>query len=191
MLDDAYLGDALARHYAAHGLPADGGESESWFRVRIGPLTIRLPNPPARKRAVFFHDTNHVLTGYNTLFSDGEMVIAGYELGSGCGRYWIAWLINLGMFALGLVACPRPMFDAFVRGRRSASIYRRSEDRATLSAMTVRDLKTLARLDRPGDAATAGDRLRFTGFAIAGLVPWVVALGAIGVAIRGIAGILS
>ena len=131
------LGDALARHYVDHGLPADGGEREPWFRVRIGRLTIRLPNPPARQRAVFFHDVNHILTGYNTTFSDGEMVIAGFELGAGCGPFWIAWLINLGMFAFGLVACPRAMFDAFVRGQRASSIYQRAEDRATLSGMTV------------------------------------------------------
>ncbi len=95
-LDSTTVTEALARHYAEHGLPPDGGESERWFRIRIGPLVLPLPNPPARRRAVFYHDVNHVLTGYNTVFSDGEMVIAGYELGSGCGPFGIAWLINLG-----------------------------------------------------------------------------------------------
>jgi hypothetical protein len=52
------------------------------------------------------------------------MVIAGYELGSGCGPFWIAWSINLVAFALGLVVTPRPMFEAFLRGRRASSLYR-------------------------------------------------------------------
>jgi hypothetical protein len=164
--DSILLGDALARHYVHHGLAPDGGEHEPWFPVRIGPLTLRLPNPPARRRAVFFHDTHHILTGYNTVFSDGEMVIAGFELGAGCGPFWVAWLINIGMFAFGLVACPRPMFAAFVRGRRATSIYRRQEDRAALSAMTVGQLKSMARIDTQNPVATLGDGLRFAGWAV-------------------------
>ncbi|MGH7710715.1 MAG: hypothetical protein ACREOG_05495 [Gemmatimonadaceae bacterium] len=164
--DSLSIGDALARHYVDHNLPNDGGEHEPWFRVRVGRWTIRLPNPPARQRAVFFHDVNHIITGYNTTFSDGEMLIAGYELASGCGPFWMAWLINLGMFALGLVVCPRPMFQAFVRGRRASSIYTRTEDRATLSAMTVAALKRMSRVDVVSPPATVQDRVRFAGWAI-------------------------
>ena len=136
----------------------------------MGRLTLRLPNPPARQRAVFFHDANHVLTGYNTTFSDGEMRIAGFELGNGCGPFWIAWLINLNMFALGLIFCPRLMFHAFVRGRRASSIYERQEDRATLSAMPVAALKAMVRLDAMDAAPTMGDWLRFAGWALLGVL---------------------
>lgn len=167
MKDDSVpLGAALAHHYRDHGLAADGGEHDASFQARIGRLTFRLPNPPARQLAVFFHDTHHVLTGYNTVFSDGEMVIAGFELGCGCGPFWVAWLINIGMFALGLVMCPGPMFRAFVRGRRASSIYRRHEDRATLSTMTLGELKTLARIDAGNAVPSVGDRLLFAGWAI-------------------------
>jgi hypothetical protein len=168
--DSASLGDALVHHYMHHGLPPDGGEHESSFRVRIGRLTIRLPNPPARQRAVFFHDTNHILTGYDTTFSDGEMRIAGFELGTGCGPFWIAWLINLDMFAIGLVVCPRLMFRAFVRGRRASSVYQLREGRAALSAMPVGALKSMVRLDASDTMPTAGDRLLFMGWAVAGVL---------------------
>lgn len=189
--DSTPLGDALTRHYVEHGLPSDGGEHEPFFRVRIGPLTLRLPNPPARQRAVFFHDANHVLTGYNTVFSDGEMVIAGFELGSGCGPYWVAWLINLGMFALGLVTCPRNMFLAFVRGRRSSSIYRSHEDRAVLSAMSVGALKALARIDTHRPVAAMDDRLRFAGWAIVAALVVLVPLAVLLAALRGIGVVLA
>lgn len=186
--DSTLLRDALTRYYASHGLAPDGGEHEPWFPVRIGPLTLRLPNPPARRRAVFFHDTHHILTGYNTVFSDGEMVIAGFELGAGCGPFWVAWLINIGMFAFGLVACPRPMFAAFVRGRRASSIYRRHEDRAALSAMTVGRLRTMARIDTSNPAATLGDRLRFAGWVVVAplvlLFPLAMVLGIVWVVVR-------
>jgi len=177
------LGEALARQYEAHGLPPDGGESDPSFRVRLGPFTIRLPNPPPRKRAVFFHDANHILTGYDTVFSNGEMLIAGFELASGCGPYWIAWLINLDMFALGLLVRPTAMFRAFVRGRRSAaSMYSRPETRSALSTMTVDGLRALIGLDRTSEStaseSTAMDRLLFFLCSIAAVVTIAAPLAA-------------
>lgn len=169
--DSLTVGDALARHYAAHGLPADGGESNPWFRVRIGPLTVRLPNPPARQRAVFFHDVNHILTGYNTVFSDGEMVIAAFEVGTGCGRFGVAWFINLVMMAFGLVLRPRAIFHAFVRGRGCSSIYHCREDRVELRTKTVGDLKTILALDQAVGGADLNDRFWFLAWSV---VAWVV-----------------
>src|SRR4051812_11273654 len=119
--DRATLAEALVANNTANGLPPDRGETDAWFRVCMGPLSFRLPNPPARQRALFFHDTNHVLTGYDTVFTKGEMQIAGFEVGAGCGTYWIAWYINLHLVAPGLFVRPREIFRAFVRGRRSSS----------------------------------------------------------------------
>ena len=151
---DATIGDALVRHYAAYGLPADGGEHSRWFRVHIGPIVIPLPNPPARRRAVFLHDVNHILTGYNTVFSDGEVVIAGFEVGAGCGRVWIAWFINISMMLVGLVLRPRAVLRAFRRGRRTISIYAYPEERSTLRAMTVGELRQRLRIDSSHGAST-------------------------------------
>ncbi len=167
------VAEALAQHYVEHGLPPDGGESERWFRIRIGPLVLPLPNPPARRRAVFYHDVNHVLTGYNTVFSEGEMVIAGYELGSGCGPFLIAWMINLGAFALGLVFCPRPMFEAFLRGRRAASLYR-YEDTTLIREMTVTELSTILGIEHNTPRARLSDRLSFVIWSLAAVAFVVV-----------------
>lgn len=152
--------EALARHYVEHGLPPDGGESERWFRIRIGPWVLPLPNPPARRKAVFYHDVTHVLTGYNTVFSEGEMLIAGHELGSGCGRFWIAWWINLGMFTLGVLVRPRSLFEAFSRGRRAASVYRYG-DPTLIRGMSVTDLSTALGIVQDTPEARNSDRLSF------------------------------
>jgi hypothetical protein len=157
----------------------------------MGRLTLRLPNPPARRRAVFFHDVNHILTGYNTTFSDGEMVIAGFELGSGCGPFWVAWLINLGMYAFGLIACPRPMFHAFVRGRRASSIYRRSENRTTLSALTVGALKTMSKVDAIAPVVSGDDRLPFTTWAAVAIVVVLAPVAAALVLVRVVVNVLA
>jgi hypothetical protein len=182
------VSEALTRHYHAHGLPPDGGEGSPWFRVRLGPLSIRLPNPPARRRAVFFHDVNHLLTGYNTAFSDGEVAIAAFEVGTGCGPYWIAWYINLTMLALGLVLAPRAVYRGFVRGRRASSIYRRGEDRPTLASLEVAELKEQLGIDRSPAPISAAERFRFAGWA---LLASVVLLGPILVLTLGLRAVLA
>jgi hypothetical protein len=167
------IGEALTRHYTTHGLPPDGGESAPWFRVHIGPLVIPLPNPPARQRAVFFHDVNHVLTGYNTVFSDGELAIAAFEVGAGCGRYVIAWYINLCLMALGVFIKPRLVFTAFVRGRGCSSTYERPEDRSVLRGKTVVELRRLVGVDAAVDAHPERWRAPFVAWTV---VAWLTML---------------
>ena len=145
--DSTLIRDALNDHYVKHGLPLDGGASNPWFNVHIGPLVLRLPNPPARRRAVVMHDINHIVTGYNTTFSEGEMAIAAFEVGAGCGRLAIVWFINLSMMALALVVHPRVAFAAFVRGRRSATIYASDRDATALTSMSVEHVRALLRVD--------------------------------------------
>ena len=189
---DARIGDALRRHYVAHGLPADGGAGDPWFRVHIGPVTFRLPNPPARRRAVFFHDVNHVVAGYDTTFSGGEMAIAAFEIGTGCGPFAIVWCINLSMLGLGLAVTPRAVFRAFVRGRHAASIYHRRENSAALSAMTVSKLRAELGLDQPIPASTLVDRLSFLAWAAAAVVVMIVPFAAVFAALSaGLRGLIA
>ena len=170
------VGEALERHYSRHGLPADGGEHATWFRVRLGPVSIPFPNPPARRRAVFLHDVNHVLTGYDTVFSDGEMSIAAFEVGTGCGRVWVAWFINLFLMAIGTVLRPRAVVRAFVRGRRTDSIYRRPDARQCLRQMAVDDMRAELRVDHDGSRPTARE---YVAFVLWSVISWLVVAGTV------------
>jgi hypothetical protein len=177
--DDAttVVADALTRHYAEHRLPPDGGASQAWFIVHAGPLRIPLPNPPARRRAVLYHDLNHVLTGYDTRFSGGEMSIAAFEVAAGCGRAWIAWYINLVLMALAIVVRPRLVWAGFVRGRQSGSVYRRPESRSTLLAMTVADARRLVSVAPPTATPRPGDRAALARWSA---VAWLIVLATYG-----------
>jgi hypothetical protein len=174
--DTATVAQALAVHYAAHGLPADGGESAPWFHVRMGPITIPLPNPPARQRAVILHDVNHLLTGYDTVLTGGEMEIASFEIATGCGRVWVAWLLNWPLLLLGVVARPRRVFRAFVRGRQSQSLYHLGPSPSDVRAMRVGALRTRLGIKEPQVRATVQDRMAFVRFAI---LPWMAVLALI------------
>jgi hypothetical protein len=168
------VGEALERHYSLHGLPADGGAHATWFRVRLGPVSIPLPNPPARRRAVFLHDVNHLLTGYDTVFSDGELSIAAFEVGTGCGRVWVAWFINLFLMAIGTLLRPRAVVRAFIRGRRSDSIYRRRDSREFWRDRSVDDVRAALRVDSDDSPRTAREYVAFVQWSA---IAWLVIAG--------------
>jgi ubiquinone biosynthesis protein Coq4 len=93
-------------------------------RLKARGLTVFVfPNTSARRRAVRLHDIHHVLTEYETTWA-GEAEIAAWELASGCGRYWAAWILDLEAMAVGLLIAPRRVLAAFRRGRKSDNLYR-------------------------------------------------------------------
>src|SRR5437867_9407938 len=107
--------EARAKYFEVNGF-GEGGYEDRWARVDLlGVVPIVLPNTAARARALVHHDVNHVLSGYNAMGREGEIDIAGWKFGSGgCGKYAVAWYINLVFFAFGLMLRPRPLFRAFL-----------------------------------------------------------------------------
>jgi hypothetical protein len=179
-----YDGSATLREarqlYFEHNGFADGGYRDRWVKLQAGPIPIYFPNTPARVRAVQLHDLHHTATEYDTTWT-GEAEIAAWEIASGCGRHYAAWLLNLEAMAIGLAIAPREVFAAFVRGRASNNLYA-----ATLTdALLDRRLDTLRHelgLDRPAPLPTLGDRVRFGAWCIAavltaGLLPALVVGG--------------
>lgn len=135
----------LVAYLEANNIPQDGGVTERWALVRIAGLPVAYPNIGARRAVVPGHDLNHVVSGYATdLRGEGE--IAAWEVGSGCGPLWFAWVIDLAAMVVGL-RWPVRTLRAFARGRQSDNLfgapYEASLDRP------VADLRAELRLDRP------------------------------------------
>lgn len=63
---DASLRSARDAYYAANDMPPDGGLSDKWVRLELGPFPVAFPNTPARRALVPYHDLHHCLTGYGT-----------------------------------------------------------------------------------------------------------------------------
>jgi hypothetical protein len=117
--NDLKIREALQIYFSDYHF-ADGGYHEKYFHIKLGPVYIPVPNTKARIEAVKMHDIHHILTGY-TAYWKGEVEIAGWEIASGCGKYYMAWLLNSGSFVLGLFLFPRALFKAFRRGMRSST----------------------------------------------------------------------
>jgi len=142
--DDELLRDARLRYWQANGFGDDGGYSKKWEVLKLGPLPFPIPNGAARRDAIRYHDLNHVITGYDTDLQ-GETEIAAWELASGCGNKWAAWLLNLQALLM-CPAWPKRTLRAWARGRRSKSLYSDGFSEATLD-QTVGELRE--RLDIP------------------------------------------
>ncbi|WP_437577404.1 hypothetical protein [Sorangium sp. So ce887] len=166
--------EARAIYFEVNRFGADGGYGDAWVDFKLGPLPVPFPNTQARVRAVGYHDLHHVLTGYDTN-TIGEFEISAWELGAGCKDFVAAWQLNLGGLFAGLLSAPRRTVRAFLRGRRSESLYGRPfED---LLGRTVGDLRGEMRVDAPSSSPAALDVLWLALASLAGL-----AVGAVGFA---------
>jgi len=128
-------------YFRIAGFPPDGGDTQRWVVLRVAGFPVfAFPNIATRRRSVKLHDVHHVLTGYDTSWI-GEAEIGAWELGSGCGRHWVAWVLNLGSMALGTIIAPRRTWAAFARGRRSGNLYGSPSLDESLLDRTVEDLR--------------------------------------------------
>ena len=164
-LDEMTMRTARDRYFEVNGFGADGGYNDAWVDFKIGPVPLPFPNTPSRIAAVKFHDLHHVLTGYAT-DARSEFEISAWEIGAGCGTFVAAWTINIGGLAAGVFSSPRRTFAAFVRGRRSRSLY--GEAFEPLLDETVGDMR--AKYIGEAGPATAADVASFVAAAVTGTI---------------------
>jgi hypothetical protein len=94
---------------------------------------------------VKLHDIHHVLTGYDTTWR-GKAEIGAWEIASGCGRHYAAWVLNLWAMAIGLVIAPGRALRAWRRGDSARNLYR-EEFGSRLLDVEVGTLRARIRLD--------------------------------------------
>lgn len=169
--DSRPIGECLRGYLSARGMPLDSGVAQRWVWVRFLGVPIAFPNFDARRAILVLHDVHHLLTGYDTTWR-GEAEIGGFEIASGCGRLWAAWLFNGGGFLFGLAIAPRRTFRGFVRGRHCGNFYGRDAD--TVLRCSVADARRQLGLDRPVPAAALADRLAFAAAAAAVVLLYVL-----------------
>ena len=168
----ATVGETLRDYLREQGLPEDGGADLAWVHLKVGPIPLAFPNISARRDAVRYHDVHHVVTGYQTDWA-GEAEIGAWEVASGCGCYWVAWLLNSGALGFGAVLWPRRTFCAFVRGRNTRNVYR--EPYAPVLLEDVAALRLRLGLEQPVPKATLRDMAWYLVWIAVGL-GWMVLL---------------
>jgi len=117
------LRKAMQEFYAKNGFALDGGASgDTWSPIGCRALKVHLPNFEWRRKAIPFHDLHHVITGYG--FSPaGEFEMAAWEFAAGRYPNINTTLFCLPLISMGAIATPRRTWRAFIRGRRSKTLY--------------------------------------------------------------------
>jgi hypothetical protein len=136
------LKDALQLYFSRYHF-ANGGYNLKWFKIKIGPIFIPLPNTKARIAAVKLHDIHHITNEYEANLK-GEAEIGAWEIASGCGKYYVAWLLNFASFFYGLFFFPRAVYKAFMKGRKAATnFYHFNSYNNVLFDKTVGELRAI------------------------------------------------
>jgi hypothetical protein len=167
------LREARVQYFAQNNFGADGGYRDKWVKIQFGPVPIYFPNIPSRASAVRYHDLHHILTEYETTLK-GEAEIAAWEVATGDLPNFAGWFLDLGGFAYGLLLYPRSMWRAFLRGRRSQSLYPTPFTDELLSRK-VSEVREALKLDQDSSPARMSERLAF--------LAWGVVSGAVSLSV--------
>ncbi|QDK81225.1 hypothetical protein EXU85_22490 [Spirosoma sp. KCTC 42546] len=57
---------SLNDFYRQHGYGEGGGINRKWDMIKFGPISLPLPNLESRRRNIYLHDINHLVTGFDT-----------------------------------------------------------------------------------------------------------------------------
>ncbi len=165
------LREARQAYLDANGL-GDGGYDARWVVLKAGPVPLVFPNSKARVAALRLHDCHHPLTGYNTSWI-GEAEIGAWEIGTGCGHFVPAWILNLYAMGIGLALAPARSLRAWMRGRNGDSLYHHGLNDRTLDRPLAELRRELGLLAEPPPASLV-ERVKWLLWSITGLVALVV-----------------
>jgi len=125
----------------------DGGQSSPYVAVEFTKnIILYFPNFNARRNAVLMHDIHHIVTGYPSTFT-GETEIGAWEIGSGCKKYWAAWILDISGMMAGIIYNLSGVLKAFARGRRTINLYHHTINTSQAMDMTVGEIEKALMLD--------------------------------------------
>jgi hypothetical protein len=166
--------EAMQLYFKEHDLGEDGGLNKTWAKIKVGRLYIPLLNIPARRKALVFHDAHHIVTGYSGDWR-GEVSISAWEIASGCGSFWVAWVIDFWAIAVGLFIYPKDIYNAFIRGRRIKNLYTNTIPAENAVAMRIEDLQEQLQLKQPqARYSVSRENVDFVLYALIGLFSFLI-----------------
>ncbi len=171
--DSMPLLEARTLFFHRSNLGVDGGYSSRWVRVEAKPFPFYFPNSRWRVAAARWHDLHHVAAEYDTDWP-GEVQISGWEIGSGCERFYAARILDLGGWVVGLVIAPQQLFRAFLRGRdATTNLYKTGFPKAHLEQMTVGRLRDCLGLRKSPKGPSSSDVMAFAFWSAAAVALWI------------------
>jgi hypothetical protein len=141
--------DALGIYLAENGFTVEAYDEPTTTGSFLG-IPLKVPNPPAHRRAIMLHDLHHVATGYGTDHA-GEAEISAWETRRGLGStglYVSALVLSIGL--LGLVVAPRRTWRAFRAPPAGRSLFGLDLEYDALLDQSVGELRALLGVPQEG-----------------------------------------
>ena len=139
--------DQITQFRIDNNIPVDGGEDDDWFIVKVGFITVKLPNPSWRKKVIHLHDIHHLLNNCDTSWK-GEAYIAGWEIATG---FWSVFPVCVYVFlamAYSLFIKPLDVYRGYRDGINFTGPVKLNIDKPTIMKMELTQLKEM--IEKPG-----------------------------------------
>lgn len=134
--------EALADFYSNHDYGEEGGINKNFAWIKFGFVKLPIPNLAARKKNIYMHDINHIVTGYETNWK-GESSIGAWEIASGgWKKNYFPYLLTLWAMGLGVLFYPKSTIQAFRRGLTMRNALTCGISKSELLNFGVKEFKT-------------------------------------------------
>ncbi|TAE34036.1 MAG: hypothetical protein EAZ91_01635 [Cytophagales bacterium] len=172
---------ALAQFYQEHDFGEDGGVNEKLAYLKIGPVSVPIPNTQERREMIHLHDLNHIINGYDTSWRGESMVSTWEFVTGGWGFRPFIWGLIFSAMCVGLALFPKATFKAFVRGTYTRGLLDLRLPKSVLMSLIISDLQQRLGLQPNGVyPVLARHRWQFAGLYVVALGSWLVLiLGAV------------
>ncbi len=140
MKTSSNLKEILKEFYNDNNFGDDGGAYNkiAWFDFKI--IKIPLPNPKGRQEILYIHDLHHLLHHKSTTWRD-EVFITGWEISTGLGKHYMAWIFSFSAFFIGLFTFPKQLFLGFRKGMHTKGIISLNLTKKELLSLSLDELK--------------------------------------------------
>ncbi|MGO4294316.1 hypothetical protein [Chitinophaga sp. RAB17] len=134
---------ALQNFYKQHNYGAEGGINEKYAWIKFGFFSIPVLNIESRRKNVYLHDINHIITGYDTTWK-GESAISAWEIASGGWKnIYVIWIMALWAIGLGVLFYPGSTLKAFKQGLTMKNAVTCGLTKTEMYQLPVADLRNI------------------------------------------------
>ncbi|GAB2562683.1 hypothetical protein [Spirosoma areae] len=136
---------ALNNFYEQYGYGEEGGINNKWDMIKFGSIALPLPNLESRRKNIYLHDINHLVTGYDTTWK-GESSVTSWEVATGgWGSIYFAWWLTLWGMAVGVMLYPKHSYQAFQAGLSMKSAFTSGLSKQEMYSLTIDQLRSRLR----------------------------------------------
>lgn len=95
------VAQAMQDFYNKHNYGDEGGINEKYAWMKFGFFSIPVPNVESRRKNVYLHDINHIITCNDTTWK-GESALSAWEIASGGWKnIYVIWICAAATKARG------------------------------------------------------------------------------------------